>query len=110
MRRVCLDEPDGHDDKSEQTPDKIKLAISETQRVMGYASCSFMFGSPGESAITIQETVDLCKDIPHVPEVIFFTTAYPGTSFWKLALDKGLIKNEYQNLILYGLHIHCRKV
>ena len=78
-------------DKSEQTPDKIKLAIAETQRVMGYASCSFMFGSPGETAKTIQETVDLCKDIPHVPEVIFFTTAYPGTSFWNLALEKGLI-------------------
>ncbi len=79
-------------DKSEQTPEKIKLAISETQRVMGYASCSFMFGSPGETAQTIQETVDLCKAIPHVPEVIFFTTAYPGTTFWNLALNKGLIR------------------
>lgn len=79
-------------DKSGQTPEKIKLAISETQRVLGYADCSFMIGSPGETRETVRETVDLCKDIGLAPEVFFFTTAYPATSFWQLALDKGLIR------------------
>ena len=78
-------------DKSGQTPEKIKIAIEETQRVLGYADCSFMVGSPGETPETVRETVDLCRDIGLAPEVFFFTTAYPATSFWQLALDKGLI-------------------
>ena len=78
-------------DKSGQTPDKIKLAISETQRVLGYADCSFMIGSPGETRETVRETVELCREIGLAPEVFFFTTAYPATAFWQLALDKGLI-------------------
>jgi anaerobic magnesium-protoporphyrin IX monomethyl ester cyclase len=78
-------------DKSGQTPEKIKIAIEETQRVLGYADCSFMIGSPGETQETVRETVDLCKDIGLAPEVFFFTTAYPATAFWQLALDKGLI-------------------
>lgn len=78
-------------DKSGQTPDKIRVAIKETQRVFGYADCSFMIGSPGETRETVRETVDLCREIGLNPEVFFFTTAYPATSFWQLALDKGLI-------------------
>jgi len=79
-------------DKSGQTPEKIILAISETQRVLGYADCSFMIGSPGETRETVRETVELCKAVGLKPEVFFFTTAYPATSFWQLALDKGLIR------------------
>jgi anaerobic magnesium-protoporphyrin IX monomethyl ester cyclase len=79
-------------DKSGQTPEKIKVAITETQRVLGYADCSFMIGSPGETRETVRETVELCKEIGLAPEVFFFTTAYPATSFWQLALDKGLIR------------------
>lgn len=79
-------------DKSGQTPEKIRLAITETQRVLGYADCSFMIGSPSETRETVKETVELCKEIGLKPEVFFFTTAYPATSFWQLALDKGLIR------------------
>lgn len=78
-------------DKSGQTVEKIEIAITETQRVMGYADCSFMIGSPGETKETVQETVTVCKKIGLKPEVFFFTTAYPATSFWDLALEKGLI-------------------
>ena len=79
-------------DKSGQTPERIEIAILETQRVMGYADCSFMIGSPGETRETVQETVDLCRKIGLAPEVFFFTTAYPATAFWGLALEKGLIR------------------
>lgn len=78
-------------DKSGQTIEKMELAIQETQRVMGYADCSFMIGSPGETAETVQETVDFCQRVNLKPEVFFFTTAYPATAFWQLALDRGLI-------------------
>lgn len=79
-------------DKSGQTPEKIEIAIKETQRVLGYADCSFMIASPGETRETVQETVDFCKRVGLKPEVFFFTTAYPATKFWDLALDMGLIR------------------
>jgi radical SAM superfamily enzyme YgiQ (UPF0313 family) len=79
-------------DKSGQTVEKMELAITETQRVLGYADCSFMIGSPGETPETVRETVEFCKRVGLRPEVFFFTTAYPATSFWQLALDKGLIR------------------
>jgi radical SAM superfamily enzyme YgiQ (UPF0313 family) len=78
-------------DKSGQTIEKMAIAITETQRVLGYADCSFMIGSPGETEQAVQETVDFCRQVGLKPEVFFFTTAYPATSFWQLALDKGLI-------------------
>lgn len=79
-------------DKSGQTVEKMEIAITETQRILGYADCSFMIGSPGETRDTVQETVDFCRRVGLRPEVFFFTTAYPATSFWKLALEKGLIR------------------
>lgn len=79
-------------DKSGQTLEKMEIAIRETQRVLGYADCSFMIASPGETGDTVRETVDFCKKVGLRPEVFFFTTAYPGTSFWDLAQEKGLIK------------------
>ena len=79
-------------DKSGQTPQKMEIAILETQRVFGDADCSFMIASPGETKETVQETVDFCRKVGLKPEVFFFTTAYPATAFWQLALDKGLIK------------------
>jgi len=79
-------------DKSGQTVEKMELAIRETQRVLGYADCSFMIASPGETPETVRETVEFCKRVGLAPEVLFFTTAYPGTTFWRLALDRGLIR------------------
>jgi anaerobic magnesium-protoporphyrin IX monomethyl ester cyclase len=79
-------------DKSGQTVEKMEIAIKETQRVLGYADCSFMIGSPGETKETVQETVEFCKRVGLKPEVFFFTTAYPATSFWQLAMDRGLIR------------------
>lgn len=78
-------------DKSGQTVEKMEVAVKETQRIFGYADCSFMIGSPGETRETVQETVEFCKKVGLKPEVFFFTTAYPATTFWQLALDKGLI-------------------
>lgn len=78
-------------DKSGQTPEKIIIAVNETKRLFGYVDPSFMVGSPGETKETIKETVDFCKENNIDVEVVFFTTAYPATPFWQLALDKGLI-------------------
>jgi len=78
-------------DKSGQTPERIEIAVRETKRIFGYADCSFIIGSPGETKDTVQETVEFCKKVGLNPEVFFFTTAYPATKFWDLAMEKGLI-------------------
>ena len=36
--------------------------------------------------------MDFCRKVGLKPEVFFFTTAYPGTSFWDLAMQRGLIR------------------
>jgi len=79
-------------DKSGQTIEKMELAITETKRIFGYADCSFMIGSPGETPDTVRETVEFCQRVGLKPEVFFFTTAYPATAFWDLALETGLIR------------------
>ncbi len=79
-------------DKSGQTPEKIEIAIKETQRVFGYADCSFMIASPGETRETVRETVEFCKKVGLNTEVFFFTTAYPATKFLDLSLEMGLIR------------------
>lgn len=79
-------------DKSSQTIEKMELAIAETQRILGYADCSFMIGSPGETRETVRETVEFCRRVGLKPEVFFFTTAYPATAFWQVALENGLIR------------------
>lgn len=79
-------------DKSGQTVPKMELAIAETQRIFGYADTSWMAGSPGETEQTMRESVEFCKRTGLKPSVWFYTTAYPGTTFWQLALDKGLIR------------------
>jgi anaerobic magnesium-protoporphyrin IX monomethyl ester cyclase len=97
MRQVCLGIETASPtilkniDKSGQTPEKIRIAAEEIKRVMGYLDPSFMVGSPGETKETIKETVDFCKKHNIDVETIFYTTAFPGTPFWQLALDKGLI-------------------
>ena len=50
-----------------------------------------MIGSPGETKETIEETVEFCREHNIDVETIFYTTAFPGTPFWNLALEKGLI-------------------
>ena len=51
-----------------------------------------MIGSPNETRKTVEETVDLCKKVSLRPELFFFTAAYPATAFWKLALERDLIR------------------
>ena len=82
--------------KKNATVEQSKNAIILTREVFGDISPTFVLGLPGETAETVQETIDFCKDVNLVPEAIFFATAYPGTELYDLALKKGLIKNEFE--------------
>ncbi len=84
------------------TVEQAKQAIRLTKKHLGWADCSFMIGYPGETKNTIQETVDFCKDLDLVPEVIFFLTPYPGTELYRMALEQGKIKNEEEYILGLG--------
>lgn len=97
MRQVCMGIESASDkvlkaiDKSGQTQEKIKLALKEVKRIYGYTDPSLMIGNPSETEETIRETIDVMKEINADTETVFYTTAFPGTPFWDLALEKGLI-------------------
>jgi radical SAM superfamily enzyme YgiQ (UPF0313 family) len=74
----------------EQAKDAIRL----TKKYLEWADCSFMIGYPGETIETINETIDFCKELELIPEVIFFLTPYPGTELYLMALEQDRIKDE----------------
>lgn len=84
------------------TVQQAKDAIQLTKKYLGWADCSFMVGTPGENRDTIQETIEFCRDVDLAPEVIFFTTPYPGTALYELALRQGKIGNEEEYVLNLG--------
>jgi len=80
--------------KKKVTVEQAKQAVKLTQKYLGWADCSFMIGTPGETKETIQETIDFCKQLNLIPEVIFFATPYPGTELYRIAIQQGKIKDE----------------
>ena len=84
------------------TVQQAKDAIQLTKKYLGWADCSFMVGTPGENRKTIQETIEFCREVDLAPEVIFFTTPYPGTELYELALRQGKIGDEEEYILNLG--------
>jgi radical SAM superfamily enzyme YgiQ (UPF0313 family) len=84
------------------TVEQAKKAVKLTKEYLGWADCSFMIGTPGENRQSIEETVAFCKELELVPEVIFFTTPYPGTELYKRAIAAGKIVDEEEYLLNLG--------
>lgn len=84
------------------TVQQAKDAIQLTKKYLGWADCSFMVGNLGENMETIQETIEFCREVDLSPEVIFFTTPYPGTELYELALRQGKIGDEEEYILNLG--------
>lgn len=82
--------------------EQAKQAVKLTQKYIGWADCSFMIGTPGETRETIQETIDFCKELNLVPEVIFFATPYPGTELYEIAKAQNKIGDEEEYILRLG--------
>ncbi len=82
--------------------EQAKTAIRMTQKIMGWADCSFIVGLPGENRDTLRETVDFCKELGLAPEVFFFATPYPGTELYTIARDMGAIPDEEAYILTLG--------
>ena len=88
--------------KKRVTVEQAKQAVKLTQKHLGWADCSFMIGTPGETRETIQETIDFCKELNLVPEVIFFTTPYPETELYEIAKAQNKIGDEEEYILRLG--------
>lgn len=88
--------------KKRVTVEQAKNAIRLTKKYLGWADCSFMIGYPGENRETIQETINFCKELELIPEVIFFITPYPGTELYTMALQQGKIEDEEEYILRLG--------
>ena len=88
--------------KKNVTVEQARETIRLTQKYLGWADCSFIIGTPGETKETMRETVDFCKELNLVPEVIFFMTPYPGTELYRLAIEQGKITDEEEYILNLG--------
>ena len=73
------------------TIDQAKTAIRNTRKVGIYPNTTFIFGYPGETIETIQETIDFKKEL-NIECGSFFATPYPGTLLYRQVRSR--IKDE----------------
>lgn len=71
--------------------EQAKQAILDTGKAGIYANTTFIFGYPGESLQSIQETIDFKRDMD-IECGSFFATPYPGTPLYEQV--KGRIKDQ----------------
>jgi len=56
-----------------------------------------MFGGPGETAETAQKTIDLSQQLPIDTAQFTAVVAYPGTTYYKWAQEKGYLVQANNN-------------
>jgi len=73
---------------------RVKEIFKLTKTVGIETLAYFMIGLPTEELIDIQNTFDLAKQLK--PDYVHFTifSPYPGTEFYYLGLEKGIIKQD----------------
>ena len=74
-------------------PEKAKIAISLSKKYVKVLEVNIILGYIGEDRDTLRETVEFCKELGVKP-AIFFATAFPGTELYRMAVEKGKIKDE----------------
>ncbi len=84
------------------TPSRIRETITASHRAgiknWGY----FIVGLPGETVETIQQTIDLSKQIPVDIALFHIATPYPGTPFYYEAVENGWIQmNRWEDYDMY---------
>jgi radical SAM superfamily enzyme YgiQ (UPF0313 family) len=80
------------------TPEQGKKAVSLAKKYIKNVKPSFMLGYLGEDKYTLRKTVKYIKQLK-VPPGVFYTTVFPGTELYKLAVERGKIKNEEEYLM-----------
>lgn len=82
-------------------PEKAKSAVLLSKKYIKVLEVTIILGYIGEDRDTLRETVEFSKKLGVKPS-IFFATAFPGTELYKMALEKGKIKDEEEYLMSLG--------
>ncbi|MBC7113850.1 MAG: radical SAM protein, partial [Candidatus Methanomethyliales bacterium] len=78
---------------------QAERALNDTIRSKIFPVIFMMYGYPGESLESLQETVEFFKKVPYVGRIHFaITTALPGSELYNDCLKEGLIKDENRYL------------
>lgn len=72
----------------EQAEDAIRWAKEAGMKVY----CTFIFGLPGENWSTVEETIEFVKRTLPTGAQFNVAVPYPGTELYKIAVEKGRIK------------------
>lgn len=62
---------------------EVREAFAQTQRYGIMARAYFIYGSPGETAETIQQSIDLMLDIKPLGAVFYILDLFPGTALYE---------------------------
>lgn len=73
---------------------KNKKAIDMAKEAGITTRCAFMFGSPGETEKTIDETIRYSIELDPDISLYNITTPYPGTEMFNWAKDNGCLRTE----------------
>ncbi|WP_207691164.1 B12-binding domain-containing radical SAM protein [Desulfonema limicola] len=65
------------------TIDQVKNAFSLTQKYGILARAYFIYGCPGENDDTINETIDLIKEIKPLSTIFYILDIFPGTALYE---------------------------
>jgi len=78
--------------------EKTKEAITWAKSAGLEVRAAFIFGSPGESETTIQETIDCALNLDPDLAIFNITTPYPGTQFydWAIRNDRLLTQDWWE--------------
>jgi len=85
-----------------QTVEQAEAAIKIVRNAGLICGTTFMFGYPGETRETIEETIQFCKQLYITPK-FFYTAPYPGTQLFERVKDRilsifGSIEHYYEAL------------
>ena len=72
----------------------IKQAIEITKKAGITVRCAFMFGSPGETEETIDDTIEYSIRLDPDIAIYNITTPYPGTEMFRWAKERGYLRTE----------------
>jgi anaerobic magnesium-protoporphyrin IX monomethyl ester cyclase len=86
--------------------DKIKKAFDITTKYGILARAYFIYGSPGESRETIQETMDLIHDIKPLSIIFYILDIFPGTALYedfkrRTTLDDNVWLNRIEDIMYF---------
>jgi radical SAM superfamily enzyme YgiQ (UPF0313 family) len=82
------------------TLEQIRSAIAATRQAGLLAKGFFIVGHPGETAATLQQTIDFALELPLNDISVTMLTPFPGTELYRRAAEFGTFDDDWRKLNL----------